>query len=454
MLKKLIIISSALLMPYSIVHASSAGDELKHAFNSLGFSTNVTGSSTYQTQAAGYSSMGSINARTESRFLQVAHIDAPTVRSGCGGIDAFAGGYSYITKSEIVDFMKNILSSGAGYALNLALETELPEMASAMQFMQTIATKVNNFNMSSCELSESLVQGLWPKRRQAHERLCEDIGMNKNIFSDWASARQGCSNGSDFDNVMEQGKSDDKYNNRIQVNKNVVWEAIRSNEFLKSDSSLAEVYMSISGTLVFDKKGGVKTYPSLAVTNSFIKSLLYGGKLPTYKCLDTDQKECLNVDYKENSYQEIAVTEGLVYQVEALLNDIYQKIQSDTALTDEENGLIGMSNKEVFRLLSSNAQMGVGIQGAHVLSETIAAEILAQFLSNSLSVIRSSLAGKDMGKDSLNEIYKNIGRVQSYVDSVVKDSRQQFNESLTTNKLINDNVNVAMSHLGTMLVGN
>lgn len=451
MLKKILTSSLLSMAIISQAMGSSAGNELKNVFSNLGFATNVTGSAAYHTQAAGYVSYGSVNARTEARFLQVAHVDAPGVRAGCGGIDVFAGGFSYITASEIVDFMKNILSNGGGYALNLALETELPEMASAMQFMQSIATKVNNFNMSSCELSESLVQGMWPKRRQAHQRLCEDIGMNKSIFSDWAKARQGCSTGSDFDDVIEKGNKDSQYKNRIQLNKNIVWEAIRSNEFLKNDTGLAEVYMSISGTLVFDKQGSVKTYPSLAVNRSFIKALLYGGKLPVYKCHDGQTKECLNIDYSQTTFQEVSPQNSLVSQVQALLNDIYQNIVTDTELTPEQVGLIAMSNKEVFRLLSANAEQGIGIQGAHVLSETLAAEILSQFLSNSVSIIRSSLAGKEMDKDSLNDVYSNLNRVQTYVDEIVRDSRQQFNEALTTNKLINDNVNMAMSHLGTIL---
>ncbi|MFW2572536.1 conjugal transfer protein TraH, partial [Legionella sp. 29fVS95] len=42
-------------------------------------------------------------------------------------------GFSFIKSEQIVSFMQNILSNGAGYAMNLALETELPEIAHAMQ---------------------------------------------------------------------------------------------------------------------------------------------------------------------------------------------------------------------------------------------------------------------------------------------------------------------------------
>lgn len=450
-MRKTVLISTVLLS--FNLFASSAGSELKHAFDKLGFSSNVSDSSTYSTQAAGYSAFGSVYARSEARNLQIMHIDAPGIRSGCGGIDIFAGGFSFITSDEIVRFMKSILSNGAGYALNLALETELPEMAHSMQYMQSIATKINSQNMSSCELSESLVQGLYPKRRLAHQKLCEDIGMNNSIFTDWASAKQECSTGSSFDSTMEAGKKDPKYKDRSAINKNVVWDAIRSNGFLKSDTGLAEVYMSVSGTLVFDKNGGVTTYPSLATNRDFVKAMLYGGKLPTYQCKNKNGEDnCLEINFSEGStYQTISTENALVPQVEKLINDIYQKLLSDTPLTDEEKGLIGMSQSEVFRLISSNAQQGVGVQGAHILAETIAAEILSQFLSNTVNIIRNSLAGKEIEEESQKHLYKNLANVQVFVNEIESNSRSQFNQALQTNRLINANVKVAMSQLGPLL---
>lgn len=433
-----------------IVHASMAGDELQHVFNNIGFSTNTSSSSTYSTQAAGYSAFGSFYSRTDVRSLQVMHIDSPGIRAGCGGIDIFAGGFSFITADEIVRFMKNILSNGGGYALNLALETELPEMAHAMQFMQTIATKINNMNLSSCELSESLVQGLMSKRRQAHQKLCEDIGMNNSLFSDWAAAKNACSTGAAFDSTIAKGKQDPNYKDRILISKNVVWDSIRANEFLKSDTNLAEVYMSISGTLVFDKNGSLSTYPSLATNRNFIKALLYGGKLPAYRCEESDN--CLTISFSnEHSYQEIPQKQALVFQVESLLDDIYQKILSDTELTDEEKGLISMSRSEVFRLVASNAQQGIGVQGAHALAETIAAEILSQFLSNSVSIIRSSLVGKEVDETVQKRIFGNLSQVQTYVAEIENNARAQFNQAMQTNHLINSNVKTAMGQLSPML---
>ena len=430
------------------LQASSAGNELKHIFSKMGFSTNISNVSTYQTQAAGYVAFGSAYARDEVRNIQVMHVDTPLFRSGCGGIDIFAGGFSFITSDELVKFMKNILSNGGGYALNLALETELPEMARSMQYMQDIATKINNFNMGSCENAESLVQGLWPRRRLAHQKICEDIGMNNSKFSDWAAAKNGCSTGSSFDELIEAGQKDPKYKDRIFINKNVVWDVITSNKFLNDDKKLAEVYLSISGTVVFDKNSATRSYPSLATNRNFIKAILYGGKLPAYQCKDSDSDKCLNVDYSDESYQEISENESLVFQVQEHLEDMYNHILTDTPLSDVEQGLIAVSNTEVFSLVSSNAQLGVGVQSAHVLAETIACEILSQYLANALGIIRNSLAGKEIEPETQKQLYSNIARVQGFVSEFENGARAQFNQAIQTNQLIGANVKTAMSQLG------
>ncbi|WP_259293104.1 conjugal transfer protein TraH, partial [Legionella bozemanae] len=157
-------VAALLLLGTSQLFANAESD-LSHFFNNLGFDANVTGSHAYQTQAAGYAALGSVYARNQVRTIRLAHVDVPGMRSGCGGIDLFAGGFSFIKSDQIVKFMQNILSGGAGYALNLALETELPEIAHAMQFMQKLANEINGTNFNSCEMGENLSAAVWPRNR-------------------------------------------------------------------------------------------------------------------------------------------------------------------------------------------------------------------------------------------------------------------------------------------------
>lgn len=162
--------------------SAAIANDLNHFFDKLGFSSNVTGSHSFESQAAGFASIGSIYARSQPQNIQVIHVDAPGFRSGCAGIDLYAGGFSYISGDQIVKFMQSILSSAGGYALNLALETELPEMGHALQFSQKLAADLNNNNLNSCELGEVASTAVWPKNRAAHQRICEDLGKKQWCF--------------------------------------------------------------------------------------------------------------------------------------------------------------------------------------------------------------------------------------------------------------------------------
>ena len=447
MLKKWIVVSVIL---FSQCGFSSASNDLKDFFNHLGYEANITGSHSYESQAAGFVSLGSVYARNQVKNIQIMHVDAPSLRAGCGGIDITAGGFSFIKSDELIKFMQSIMTNGGGFALNLALETELPEIAHAMQFMQKLANDINNTNINSCEMGENLAAAVWPKNRAAHQRLCEDIGQNTGIFRDWAEARQQCSTGGLIDKEMEDAKNNPNYQDRVLLNTNVVWDAISKNNFIAKDQELAEVYLSISGTIIFDKNGAIVTYPSLATNQDFIKALLYGGQLPKYQCTDTGKPNpCLTI--KVDGKATIDTSDALVFQVQTLLQGIYDNIKNNTPLTKAQNGLIELTQPPVFQLISASAQQNIGIQSGYELAQNVATDLLAQYLSNSLDLIKNSLAGKDLGDKNEEKLFKSIQASQQFVDNFNKESRERFNMALQTNTLVQNNVKQALSSLTPLL---
>ncbi|MDA7742527.1 conjugal transfer protein TraH, partial [Francisellaceae bacterium] len=369
---KIITILTILIMSFGAISSGFAdsNSDLQTYFNGLGFQGHANSPSTYNSQAAGYATLGSIYERNRVRDIQIMHIDVPGFRSGCGGIDMFAGAFSFISADAIVKFMQSVLSSAAGYALNLALEVELPEVAHALQYMQSIANKINSSNFNSCEMGEDLVGGLWPKNRASQQQVCQDIGTHDGAFSDWAKSRQGCGTGSDTSDQLDKAKKDPAYKYRVYKNTNIIWDrVVERNDFLSKDEKLGELYMSISGTLVFDKEGAISTYPSKVTDSDFIKSMLYGGELPTYECKDSKGSSCIDVGYSASSFQTITESGALVNQVKKLLSDIYTKLRNDQKLTDEEIGLIHLTQSPVFTVISVNAQEGLGIQGLDTFAQ-------------------------------------------------------------------------------------
>ncbi|MCD8573853.1 MAG: conjugal transfer protein TraH [Gammaproteobacteria bacterium] len=77
-----------------VCHANISSD-LNSYFDDLGFDSNVSAPSAYQGQSAGFYTGGSIYARNTVRDIQMMHMDLPSYRAGCGGIDLFTGGFFF-----------------------------------------------------------------------------------------------------------------------------------------------------------------------------------------------------------------------------------------------------------------------------------------------------------------------------------------------------------------------
>ena len=94
---------------------ANVNSDLNNFFNDLGFSNNTTAPNAYSGQEAGYYSGGSLFARDSVRDVQIAQVQLPSFRSGCGGIDLFTGGFSFIDSKQLVDLMNNIINNSMGY---------------------------------------------------------------------------------------------------------------------------------------------------------------------------------------------------------------------------------------------------------------------------------------------------------------------------------------------------
>src|ERR1700723_192676 len=95
----------------------SAGMEenLNRAFNKLGMSNNVTTAGGYQDQTGGFYTGGSVFSRSKVNNSDLFSLQMPHYRSGCGGIDLFMGGFSFINAQAFTQLLRNIGSNAGGY---------------------------------------------------------------------------------------------------------------------------------------------------------------------------------------------------------------------------------------------------------------------------------------------------------------------------------------------------
>lgn len=414
------------------VHSAMAGvnSDLNSYFDDLGFQTNVTNPSAYNGQTAGYYSGGSVFTRDAVRDVQIAQIDLPSYRAGCGGIDMFTGGFSFVNSDQLVAVSKNIMNNAVGYAFNLTMETATPEIANTMKYVQDVANKVNQASMNSCETAAGLVGSVWPKTQQAQKDVCASIGTGQGIFDDMAAARQGCGAGGQASSTMASANG--AFKNLVLDNGNLAWKAIQQNSFLQSDTELAQLFLSLSGSVILRKNGtdddATNTFtllPSLADNDSLLKGLLHGGQVSLYKCDTTDSDGCLNPTVTSLTISDSSSLQG---QVNALLNDMVSKIYTDEKLTSAEIGLLQSTRIPVYKMLNvqSAFYQDKSILDVSEYSDVIATDILIQYLTESLNVVKVSGGTLQYPPEVMKQFEDGIDKARAHVQAIQKTAYSQI----------------------------
>ena len=94
--------------------AADVASDMDSFYASVGGGSSFSGAALYQGQSANYFSGGGFSARAPIRNFNLASVQAPSIRAGCGGIDLYAGGFSFINATQLITMLKNIGSSALG----------------------------------------------------------------------------------------------------------------------------------------------------------------------------------------------------------------------------------------------------------------------------------------------------------------------------------------------------
>jgi conjugative transfer pilus assembly protein TraH len=411
------------------VHAKTIGEDLTQYFNKLNMGVNVTQANAYQGQRAGFYTGGSVYARSSVRNLQIMRINWPKVSAGCGGIDITFGGFSHIKGQEIVDFSKNVMNNSQGFAFQLALEQATPLIGNVGTKLQNVSTWINQGNLNTCQVGESTVLGLWPKTRQAQQHACQNIGHAKNIFSDWAEARQGCGKGSgnyNYDRVMDENGGHDE----VIDNTNIAWNALRKNNLFGDDQELAELMMSLSGSLIITRDNtGVhfQRLPSLVSNKSLIGALLRGGQVSLYHC---DEKiKCLQPTLTQVS---IDTSHGLESKVRELIVEMAGNIKDNIEQSQPIKGLIESTQYPIMKMVSVQLAFvkDSAVMDVTRYSEAIAIDILFQYLSESLSLVRQAVRTQQYPEALMKEFQHDLTEARKELSQIETSAHQRMSMAM------------------------
>ncbi len=271
---KPLLVLCAVLLTVTPAASADVNSDMNQFFNKLGFASNTTQPGVWQGQAAGYAYGGSLYARTRVKNIQLISMTLPDINAGCGGIDAYLGSFSFINGDQLQRFVKQIMSNAAGYFFDLALQTTVPEIKTAKDFLQKMASDINSMNLSSCQVAQGLVGGLFPQTQESQQKVCQDIGSESNIFADWAASRQGCTVGGQSSSVRD--KASDKDKERVLKNHQYHMGGAEKNRMFDGNKELKEFIMTLTGTLIFGEDSEITPLPARTTDRDILRAIMEG----------------------------------------------------------------------------------------------------------------------------------------------------------------------------------
>ena len=101
----------SLLVLQPAAHAGDLNTEVTNMFNNLGAVGNYTAPGAFKGQTFNTFTGGNLYLRSPNKTYQLAAIQFPSAKGGCGGIDLFGGSFSHISAAEFRNMLRNITAA-------------------------------------------------------------------------------------------------------------------------------------------------------------------------------------------------------------------------------------------------------------------------------------------------------------------------------------------------------
>lgn len=345
---------SVTLLAVPVSASAQVSDHMDEFWDELGVVANVTGPSAFEGQRAGYYSLGNVYVRTPQRTLNPVNVQMPGYRAGCGGIDIYGGGFSYVNSAQLVAFMKSVANNAASFAFQVALETISPVIAEKVGELQSVAQRINQFAMNSCESGQLAVAAVWPKSDQASRVICEASASRRGLYPDWVAARHGCGSEGQRSSVLAGASPEEKAS--LPQNINIAWDALKRHPVISGDRELMQFLMTLSGTEILragandDAPQEYQFLPSQMLDPGVISVFLDGGSVDIYQCDADPEDRCLNPT--AGGTVTIAANEGLRARVSQMLADIMGNVRARTPLTVEQQQFLNVTSLPVYKMIN------------------------------------------------------------------------------------------------------
>ena len=417
LIKRIVVTAMVVVLVLTSVpmRAGDLNSEVNTMFNNLGAIGNYTSPGAFRGQTFNTYTGGSLFMRSPNKVYQLAAIQFPSAKAGCGGIDVFGGSFSHISATEFKNMLRNITAALPGIAFQIALEAVSPLLGGLTKWAKGLETWINNARINSCETAKAIVSTAAEAVGYSSQESCADLAIEMGLETDRDAARRRC--GSDRPSILASARAsgDPNIRNKAPFVGNLTWKALQyTGSYL--DDQERELIMSMVGTIIFYPDEAGRDPEPIAPTITSISQLLYGQAAASgtdvvqhmLRC--NDYTNCDSVTLNTN-YTHTPFTA----KVENMMRSIASKIASRTAIPNNsaEVGFVNQTTEPVYKMLSIGATIpGSGLADSLIgqYRDVIAADYAYVFLDRNLRLGMAAL-DKDYNlqqvqRDRANDIRK------------------------------------------------
>jgi len=139
------------------------------------------GSESFEAQNRHFISGGSFSVRSRVKTDYPITISTPKISSGCGGIDGFMGGFSFLDADYLVDKAQRMMQSAPYIAVDMALKTMSKEFSDTIKAGEDIISQLNGIQLNECTSMKPVITAAMNQDAEATKQALGEIVNAKQI---------------------------------------------------------------------------------------------------------------------------------------------------------------------------------------------------------------------------------------------------------------------------------
>jgi conjugative transfer pilus assembly protein TraH len=353
-----------------------------------------TSSGSFSDQTRGYVSAGGMSGRVDVHSDYAMSLTLPKVKAGCGGIDMFLGGMSFLDPDYLVQKLESILQAAPAVAFQYLLETLDEKMGNIISKMEATTNYLNSIQVNDCRLANRAVQ--IAKGDDNMSGIIEEMTGYKSVKSGFAKSYQ---------NSRE----------KIQANANNPTEDLKD-ALANCPAEVTEIFRT--GSLLAHAAGRVGAADWAGVMRARVGDVYMrwdpADKVPLFSAIpacpaqDSDspqdflsgrvQRRALNIPATATDCSADGAGRGALALARDRMQGIADKIRTRGALTAEERQFVAnVRTLPIYRLLEYGVRQGVTDSVIGDTDELVALSLAYQMLDDLTRSIDYALTNAERG---------------------------------------------------------